>query len=251
MNEQMNEWVGVLHTVTLTQPSAAGPNCRGGRAPPSTPEQGSAENSHHWDEGAEGRAGGTHAVTTPWPARPAPSDRSGSGGTESCPPAPCTRPSTCTVEADERTHDAVLHAEAQLVLEVRPLDEDGGDWRAADDVQLHLCLVLQTLRSRNGRPSGSQMPLGGQPQGPGRVSQWQGRAPGAGGPSQAGPSQPWCPSVRGCRHHPDRMQGCWASQVAVRAVAPVLWCALCAARVPAGQASGTSDEGLFCACLSV
>lgn len=115
MNEQMNEWVGVLHTVTLTQPSAAGPNCRGGRAPPSTPEQGSAENSHHWDEGAEGRAGGTHAVTTPWPARPAPSDRSGSGGTESCPPAPCTRPSTCTVEADERTHDAVLHAEAQLV----------------------------------------------------------------------------------------------------------------------------------------
>lgn len=71
MNEQMNEWVGVLHTVTLTLPSAAGPNCRGGRAPPSTPEQGSAENSHHWDEGAKGRAGGTHAVTTRWPARPA------------------------------------------------------------------------------------------------------------------------------------------------------------------------------------
>lgn len=43
------------------------------------------------------------------------------------------------------THDSILHAEAQLVLEVRPLDEHRGDRGTADDVQLHLRLVLQTL----------------------------------------------------------------------------------------------------------
>lgn len=46
-----------------------------------------------------------------------------------------------------QTHDPVLHAEAQLVLEVGPLDEDCGDRRTADDVELHLSLVLQTLQS--------------------------------------------------------------------------------------------------------
>lgn len=44
------------------------------------------------------------------------------------------------------THDSVLHAEAQLVLEVRPLDEHCGDRGTADDVQLHLRLLLQPLQ---------------------------------------------------------------------------------------------------------
>lgn len=43
------------------------------------------------------------------------------------------------------THNAVLHAEAQLELEIGPLDEDSGDRRAAHDAQFYLHLVLQTL----------------------------------------------------------------------------------------------------------
>lgn len=46
-----------------------------------------------------------------------------------------------------RTHNSILHAEAQLVLEVWTLDEDRGDWGAADNVELYLCLVLQALQS--------------------------------------------------------------------------------------------------------
>lgn len=45
------------------------------------------------------------------------------------------------------THDSILHAEAQLVLEVWTLDEDGGDRGTADNVELHLCLVLQALKN--------------------------------------------------------------------------------------------------------
>lgn len=44
------------------------------------------------------------------------------------------------------THNAVLHAEAKLVLEVRPLDEDGGDGRAADEAQPDLRVLLQALQ---------------------------------------------------------------------------------------------------------
>ena len=43
------------------------------------------------------------------------------------------------------THNAVLNAEAELKLQVGPLDEDGGDRRAAHNTQLYLHLVLQTL----------------------------------------------------------------------------------------------------------
>lgn len=45
------------------------------------------------------------------------------------------------------TYDAVLDAEAQLILEIWPLDEDGGHRRTADDVHLHLNLVLQALHT--------------------------------------------------------------------------------------------------------
>lgn len=44
------------------------------------------------------------------------------------------------------THNAILHAKAQLVFEVRSFDEDCGHRRAAHNVQFHLHLVLQTLR---------------------------------------------------------------------------------------------------------
>lgn len=43
------------------------------------------------------------------------------------------------------THDAVLHAETKLELEIGSLDEDSGDGRAAHNAELHLHLVLQTL----------------------------------------------------------------------------------------------------------
>lgn len=71
----------------------------------------------------------------------------GAGGTQTAAPAPCTSHPQARqrLPRAERTHDAILHAETQLVFEVRPLDEDSGDWRAADDVELHLSLVLQTL----------------------------------------------------------------------------------------------------------
>lgn len=44
------------------------------------------------------------------------------------------------------THNAILHAEAELELEVGSLDEYGGDGGAAHDAQFHLHLVLQTLQ---------------------------------------------------------------------------------------------------------
>lgn len=44
------------------------------------------------------------------------------------------------------TYDAVLDAEAQLVSEVRPANEDHGDGRTPDDVHLDPGLRLQTLR---------------------------------------------------------------------------------------------------------
>ena len=71
----------------------------------------------------------------------------GSEGTQTAAPAPCNSHPRAQrrLPRAEQTHDAVLHAETQLVFEVWPLDEDSGDWRAADDVELHLCLVLQTL----------------------------------------------------------------------------------------------------------
>lgn len=47
--------------------------------------------------------------------------------------------------ASNHTYNAILDAKAQLVLQVWPLDEDGGDRRTTDDVHLHLHLVLQAL----------------------------------------------------------------------------------------------------------
>lgn len=43
------------------------------------------------------------------------------------------------------THYAVLYTEAELILEVRSLDEDCSNRRAADNAQLHFHLILQTL----------------------------------------------------------------------------------------------------------
>lgn len=40
------------------------------------------------------------------------------------------------------THYAVLHAETKLELEIRPLDEDSGDGRAAHNAEFHLHLIL-------------------------------------------------------------------------------------------------------------
>lgn len=62
------------------------------------------------------------------------------------PQRPAYRPYCGGTRGRAWTHDAILHAEAQLVLEVWPLDEDRGDRWAADDVELHLRLVLQTLQ---------------------------------------------------------------------------------------------------------
>lgn len=45
-----------------------------------------------------------------------------------------------------QTDNAILDAEAQLVAEVGPSDEDSGDWRTPDYVELDPRLVLQTLR---------------------------------------------------------------------------------------------------------
>lgn len=47
-----------------------------------------------------------------------------------------------------RTHDAVLHAEAELELEIGPLDEDGGDGGAAHNAEFDLHLILQTLEDK-------------------------------------------------------------------------------------------------------
>lgn len=43
------------------------------------------------------------------------------------------------------THNAVLHAETQLELEIGSLDEDSGDGRAAHNAEFDLHLILQTL----------------------------------------------------------------------------------------------------------
>lgn len=43
------------------------------------------------------------------------------------------------------THDAILHTETELELEIRSLDEDSGDRRAAHNTQFHFHLILQTL----------------------------------------------------------------------------------------------------------
>lgn len=43
------------------------------------------------------------------------------------------------------THNAVLHAETELELEIGSLDEDCGDGRAAHDAEFDLHLILQTL----------------------------------------------------------------------------------------------------------
>ena len=44
------------------------------------------------------------------------------------------------------THNAVLDAEAELVLDVGPLDADLDDGRARDDAQLHHRLRLRSLQ---------------------------------------------------------------------------------------------------------
>lgn len=62
-----------------------------------------------------------------------------------CPAVVAERGPATLHQTPAQTHNSVLHAEAQLVLEVWPLDEDRGDRRAADDVELHLRLILQTL----------------------------------------------------------------------------------------------------------
>lgn len=99
---------------------------------------------------------------------PVPSDTSGSRGrgVERHPPptpAPACRPTHAQWSWPRRrgqTHDPILHAEAQLVLEVRPLDEDRGDRRTADDVQPHLRLVLQTLQDGQASQGASRPPVG-------------------------------------------------------------------------------------------
>lgn len=124
----------------------------------STPKQGLHREHHHRDGAAQG-AGGTHSTHTLahhpawpgcWPTCPT-VDRAalgaeGLGASRQLPP-PCTSHPRAwrRLPRAERTHDAVLNTETQLVFEVWPLDEDSGDWRAADDVELHLCLALQTL----------------------------------------------------------------------------------------------------------
>lgn len=45
------------------------------------------------------------------------------------------------------THNAILHTETKLELEIRSLDEDSGDRRAAHNAQLYLQLILQALDS--------------------------------------------------------------------------------------------------------
>lgn len=47
------------------------------------------------------------------------------------------------------THNAILHTETQLVLEVWSLNENCGYRRAAYDVQLHLHLIFQALMEIN------------------------------------------------------------------------------------------------------
>lgn len=43
-------------------------------------------------------------------------------------------------------HDAVLHAEAQLLASVGPVDDGGGDGRAVDDAECHRRLRLRLLQ---------------------------------------------------------------------------------------------------------
>ena len=137
MNEQMNEWVGVLHTVTLTLPSAAGPNCKGGRAPLCTPEQGSAENSHHWDEGAEGGAGGTHAMTTRWPARPA-----WPGCWQPCPLA-----ETCPIRQERFWRDGELPPSSLH----QALHVHGGGCQGPSGLTMPFCTLKPSWYLRSGR----------------------------------------------------------------------------------------------------
>lgn len=56
------------------------------------------------------------------------------------------------------THNAVLNTEAELELEIRSLDEDSGDRRAAYNTQLHLHLILQTLGHIKTRITTSPLP---------------------------------------------------------------------------------------------
>lgn len=44
------------------------------------------------------------------------------------------------------TYNAILNTEAELELEIRPLDEYSGHRRAADNTQFNLHLILQTLQ---------------------------------------------------------------------------------------------------------
>lgn len=46
------------------------------------------------------------------------------------------------------THNAILHAEAQLVAQVRSANEDHGDRRTSDDVHLNPGLRFQALKTR-------------------------------------------------------------------------------------------------------
>lgn len=115
---------------------------------------------HHHRDGVPQGAGGTHSTHTlahppclAWLLAGTCSIRQelfwgrGSGGKQTAASAPCTSHPRAwrRLPRAKRTHDAVLNTETQLVFEVWPLDEDSGDWRAADDVELHLRLVLQTL----------------------------------------------------------------------------------------------------------
>lgn len=50
------------------------------------------------------------------------------------------------------THNAVLHAETQLELEIGSLDEDGGDGGAAHNAEFDLHLILQTLDHKQQQP---------------------------------------------------------------------------------------------------
>lgn len=60
----------------------------------------------------------------------------------------CHSPSEAAVPTRNHTHYAVLHAETQLELKIRPLDEDSGDGRAAHNAEFDRHLVLQTLEHK-------------------------------------------------------------------------------------------------------
>lgn len=154
--------------------------------------------------------------------RPTLSDRSSSRGRGQRAAAPSSRHSHSGGQGQrEGTHDSILHAEAQLVLEVWPLDEDCGDRGAADDVELHLRLVLQTLQSMGTGVTRDLSCLCKGTLAGLAEDESAGLSPGVGGmsPGETGSSGPPCPSLHGQSFSLTRVWRCWVPQVAVHAVA--------------------------------